>query len=264
MSSSHTFADKSAFSIWKASVYSGIVQSLIGHPLDTWKTQRQLAMNVSSSPHSQNFFGIAKNAYRGYGAAAPPFIALNSVSFFMQSALLQQWNRIQGSQTSQTNGFHIVPSIANGFITGCFMAPFDYLKIIRQSHDRHRVRSFRLSCVFQAGGNLCVLRETVCVPLYFYLFHLLHETHGWYPSLTGAFAGLSTWTLSFPLDMYKSQKTLYPTLTPWGFLRFTYVRRGRQEFLRPFYRGFLPCAVRAVIVNGAAFSIFTKIMENTS
>ena len=263
MSSSHTFADKSTFSIWKASVYSGIVQSLIGHPFDTWKTQRQLAMTVSSSTQTHNIIQIAKNAYRGYGAAAPPFVALNSISFFMQSALLQQWNRFQGSQTPQTNGFHIVPSIANGLITGCFMAPFDYLKIIRQSQNRHSIHPIRLSRVFQAGGNLCVLRETVCVPLYFYLFHQLHEIHEWYPSLTGAIAGLSTWTLSFSLDMYKSQKTLYPTLTPWGFIRFTYVRGGKQ-LLRPFYRGFLPCAIRAVIVNGAAFSIFTKIMENTS
>ena len=70
-----------------------------------------------------------------------------------------------------------------------------------------------------------------------------------HPLLGGAFAGLSNWTLSYPIDVVKSRQ-MAQNISIKKAIKFGNL-----------WKGFHICAIRAVIVNATNFYVYESLMK---
>ena len=77
----------------------------------------------------------------------------------------------------------------------------------------------------------------------------------WAMLVSGALAGVLSWVLALPVDVVKSQIQAAPVGAPAGSTRIGHVTRRlyREGGLPIFFRGLVPCLVRAAPVNAVTF-----------
>lgn len=196
----------------------GLVQSILGHPLDTVKTLLQ---------NGQSFRGLRLFSY--YRGVAYPTTA----SLVFNGTVFPIYNRLQ---LKNKNAY------VSGAMAGVLIAPIDYAfdigKIRRQTLTRGSLH-FR-------GMTLSCTRTVIAMGLYFGVYTDLTHLYG--PLIAGAAAGLANWTVTYPMDLISTRQIA-------GNLRIRDAIEGNL------FKGYIPCALRAVVVNGATFYVYEKLKE---
>ena len=132
----------------------------------------------------------------------------------------------------------------SGAIAGCLVAPqmwfVDTFTIRRQTNQNVSLRMFRGA----KGFGMTAARESLALSAYFSTYYMFRDDCGSF--VAGGLAGLSNWTLSFPLDTLRTRQIAQ---------RCTVREAWRQKHL---WHGFTIAAARAVIVNAASFTVYEK------
>jgi len=200
----------------------GIAQTIVGHPLDTLKIYSQ-----------NNNLASFKPRYLMNGLRYPIIsnVISNTLIFGNYDTLLKIYD----------NDI-IKASLVTGFFNSFIINHLDYVKTHKQINNY--VNPFKLSNI---GLKYTILRETISTPIYFYSYHYLrHKNYS--PFISGGFAGISSWLLTYKIDTFKTRQQLYPKFS------FTDIYK-----MGGFYKGLSVCLVRAFIVNGIGFMIYDKL-----
>ena len=131
----------------------------------------------------------------------------------------------------------------SGAIAGAVIAPIDY------AFDVGKIRRQTLTIVpmHLKGVTLSCARTVIAMSVYFGVYFDLTQTLG--PLVAGAAAGLANWTLTYPLDIVSTRQIA-------GNLPI------REAIHGGLWRGYLPCAIRAIIVNSATFYVYEKLKKD--
>ena len=196
----------------------GLVQSGIGHPLDTVKTLLQ---------NGQSFRGLRLGAYyRGVAYPTVASLVFNATTFPMFIKL-----RVNNN------------AYFSGAIAGTLIAPIDF------AFDVGKIRRQTLTTtpLHMRGLTLSCVRTVIAMSLYFGTYSDLTTHYG--PLIAGATAGVVNWTVTYPLDIVSTRQIA-------GNLRI------RDALSGNLFRGYLPCVLRAIVVNSATFYIYEKLKDN--
>ena len=207
-------------------IYGGVVgltQTLVGFPFDTLKTRRQ------AFPDAKLDF---KTLYRGVGYPMVSTCLLTSNNFGFAAFLHRQgYSWWQG-------GF------AAGFLSAFLITPLEMRKVNRQvGLPAKNVKAIPL----HRGLGVTVAREAPAHAVYFGVYHWAKK-EGFHPLCGGAFAGLGSWTATYPLDAIKSRMLADPSMT-----------LSQAIAISKFWRGFSLAATRAVLVNSLAFWMYETL-----
>ena len=133
----------------------------------------------------------------------------------------------------QTSKQNISPYLA-GAAAGMAVAPVDFAfdigKIRRQTLARGPLH--------MRGFTISSLRNVMATSVYFGIYFDTKESMG--PLLAGSLAGLANWTLTYPLDVCATRQIAQGL-------------RIRDGFRGNLWKGYVPCAMRAILVNSATF-----------
>jgi hypothetical protein len=123
---------------------------------------------------------------------------------------------------------------AAGAVAGLAVGPVDFAFTIG------KVRRQTLSTIpLHARGLFAsYARNITAASLYFGVYS--HTTEHTGPLVAGAMAGLANWTFTYPLDVVSTRQIAQGL-------------RLRDAWYGNVWRGYLPCALRAVLVNSATF-----------
>lgn len=204
---------------------SGIVQSVIGHPIDTIKVLQQ---------NRQSFYKNPLHYYRGISYPTGFNLMATGVTFDLNARI----KKLTGSHYS------------SGFITGGVIAPvifmFDVGKIHHQTNPAKFLSWRRFLNLNGLGATL--IRESVSNGFYMGIYFDMEERNG--ALVSGGVAGLACWTFTYPIDVIKTRQMAKAKMN----LSFydAYKMGG-------LWKGFTACAVRAVLVNAAGFWTYNKV-----
>lgn len=131
----------------------------------------------------------------------------------------------------------------SGAIAGGAIAPIDY------AFDVGKIRRQTLTTVpmHLKGATLSCARTVIAMSVYFGVYFDLTQTLG--PLVAGAAAGLANWTITYPLDIVSTRQIAGNLLI-------------REALHGGLWRGYLPCAMRAILVNGATFYVYEKLKKD--
>jgi hypothetical protein len=149
---------------------AGIVQSIIGHPIDTYKTWTQMRHIEKIS---------LKSLYRGFTYPAYTNGIINGIVFHAYEYIKKDYGMILGG-------------IYAGVITGLLSSYFEYEKVRAQLKLQH---NFRKIIIFTT-----VLREIPACTFYYPVYDNL-KLKGMSPFLSGGIAGVTCWLSSYWLDV---------------------------------------------------------------
>jgi hypothetical protein len=206
---------------------SGIFQTIIGHPFDTKKVLMQ-----NNKVLSFNY----RNMMAGIKYPIMTSSLICSVNF--------------GSYNTLYEAGYSIP--VAGFLSGVVVTPIVYVtdigKVKCQVGRRLNWRDIIKNR--QRGLTSTFLRESLSFAMYFWSFDYAKNTCGIHPFFAGAIAGLSNWTLTYPIDVIRSRQ-LADNISLWEALK-----KGEL------WRGYGICAIRAVLVNSVGFYVYDFMKEN--
>ena len=204
---------------------SGLIQSLVGHPIDTIKVLQQ-----TRRPFYKNPFLY----YRGISYPTTFNLLCTGVTFDIHSRM----RKITGSHYS------------GGFITGLFVAPIIYYFDVGKIHYQLNPKSkISLSNFFKINGMMATLaRESISTAFYMGVYFNNEERYG--PLISGGMAGLTSWSVTYPLDVIKTRQMNNEKIS------FTSAFK-----MGNLWSGFTACAIRAVLANACGFWSYKKTIE---
>jgi solute carrier family 25 carnitine/acylcarnitine transporter 20/29 len=212
-----------------AGFISGIVQTIIGHPLDTLKTWSQNAVQLKKP--SLNIV----NLYKGISYPMIQNPLLVSTSFFSNHYLKEKTDNVYFS------------SSVTGIISGIISTPIDKYKIMNQQKLEYRlsipnfVKSYK-------NINIMMFREIPANFIYYSSFEAMKNNN--VPIfLGGGIAGVLSWTLTYPIDTIKSR------------MQSNSCKTIKEAFLqKKLLNGLSPCIQRAFIVNSFGMYVYEKML----
>ena len=166
--------------------------------------------------------------YRGVAYPTAASLAFNVTTFPVFSYM----------QAKTNNNAYI-----SGAIAGVAIAPIDY------AFDVGKIRRQTLTKVplHFRGVTLTCIRTVMAMSVYFGVYVDLTQTTG--PLIAGAAAGLANWTITYPLDIVSTRQIAGNLLI-------------REAIHGGLWRGYLPCAMRAILVNSATFYVYEKLKKD--
>ena len=157
---------------------AGVVQTVVGHPIDTIKTRIQNNMSWKSLSF--------KGYYRGYQAPFIVSLGFNSVVFPTHKYLYNK------------TGSHIVAGASAGILVTPMVWVADVIKTSKQTGSKPSFRSLNgLGAIFS--------RETIAMSIYFSSFHYFKD-QGHNSFIAGGASGVLNWGLTYPLDVIKTRQ----------------------------------------------------------
>lgn len=200
---------------------SGLAQVAIGYPLDTYKTMMQ-----NNSFKLKYILKI--NPYAGMKYPLCGSILNCSITFGTNSYLYEQYN---------------FDSLLNGLVSGALITPvvfyFDYFKVQKQLNIKNNFHVWK-----RQGKTMCFLRESIAYSAYFKTYETLYDKYNLNSFLSGGIAGLVNWTVTYPIDTIKTRQTAH------NINIYDAYKMGKL------WKGYFPCALRAIIVNSYGFYIY--------
>jgi hypothetical protein len=200
---------------------SGTVQTLVGHPLDTlkvWK-QRNIKPNIS-----QLFRGIRYPLLTGTFVTTGQFASYNWFNKYSES--------------------DVMCGAFSGIFSGLVLSPIDKYKISDQTMGHYTSRY---------GLASCLLREIPANAIYFGTYSYSRENNIDVLS-SGAIAGASSWLITYPFDIIKTQVQSGELDTKTAILQMI-----QRKTLVTSGLGF--CLIRAVIVNSIGFYVYETFRD---
>jgi hypothetical protein len=159
--------------------FSGIVQTIVGYPLDTIKVSQQNKTFVSNRYYNKGFmYALFSNTI------------LNSILF--------KWfkdfdNKLDNAYTA-------------GFISGSLSFPIVF--VVDSFKVRHQTLSFPHSIFYAKGKSITFMCESSAMALYFGNYKSLIDCHV-SPFMAGGISGTITWLIGYPLDVIKTRQLTY-------------------------------------------------------
>ena len=252
------------FTDFIAGAVGGGLGVMAGQPLDVLKTRA-----MASSATSVSLMSIIRNeGVRAlFKGAVPPVVGqglYTSLAFSCQNATLTLF-RTCGAET-KTQAHVFWAGCISGLVGTVVVTPCEVLKIhlqmnksiVRQTVREVVIARYKLDgfFAFTKGWSATAIRDSPATGVYFLGYDILKEITGKYFSSTtsevisGGFAGVLSWTISIPADVIKTR--LQYGAVKGGFLSCA-KEIQKQEGCRGFFRGALPCLLRAFPVNAITF-----------
>jgi solute carrier family 25 carnitine/acylcarnitine transporter 20/29 len=198
-----------------AGFLSGTIQTVVGHPLDTLKVWKQ--RNIQPNP-TKLFRGICYPLLTGTFITGGQFASYNWLNKYTDSAF--------------------ACGAFSGIFSGLCIAPVDKYKIAAQTKGR----------LSKYGLFSCMLREIPSSSIYFGSYSYLRENNI-HIMPAGALSGASSWLLTYPMDIIKTQVQTGESTTKDAVLSMI---QGKTQITNGL--GF--CLVRALIVNAIGFYVY--------
>ena len=202
----------------------GSVQTIIGHPLDTLKTNFQSNKKLSLKNDA------IKKLYRGVSYPLTSSIITNGFLFYWQDIIDKKYD----------NKFY--SGFISGFLTGPLINCFEVYKVKEQLKYKGKIN-------FLSGLSATIPREAVGASIYFGTYYKLKEKY--HPFISGSLAGLFSWFFTYPLDVIKT-RLQSGEYNNWR----TAIYKGN------FSSGLGVCLLRSFIVNGFSFSVYDYFKED--
>ena len=208
---------------------SGIFQTAIGYPFDTYKVLLQNnQLILKDIPKINPFIGMRYPLQSS--------VINCSLTFGINNAL-----------KSNTN----LDTSITGFISGVLITPvifyYDYYKINTQL--RFSLNPTFKVIISRQGFLATLLRESIAFSIYFKSYEYLHNDCKINSYISGGISGLLNWTATYPIDIVKTRQLINNT-------------RMIESFMEGnLWKGYTPCAIRAIIVNSTGFYIYEKCNE---
>lgn len=202
---------------------NGIIQSIIGHPLDTVKVLQQT---------KRPFYRNPLLYYKGITYPTAFNLLCTGAVFDMNDRFRCSWHC----------------NYISGLLTGALVAPVIFMFDIGKIHHQTKTNT-PLSLVHfknMNGITATVIRESFSTAVYMGLYFDMEERYG--PLISGGSAGLASWTLTYPFDVIKTRQM--------NNKKITFKKAFEMGHL---WKGFSACAVRAVLVNAAGFWSYNKV-----
>ena len=206
---------------------SGVFQTIIGHPFDTNKVLLQNGKRLRFN-HKALMAGIK------YPIATSSLIC--SINFGTYNSLHERDISIPIS----------------GFLSGVIVTPLVFVTDVGKVKKQigYPIDWVKVAMMKQPGIWSTLWREAFAFSIYFWSFDYSKNVLGIHPFFAGAIAGLSNWTLTYPMDVIRSRQLAEDK---------TMVDSFKDGKL---WRGFGICAVRAVLVNSVGFYVYDYMKEN--
>jgi len=215
---------------------SGIIQVIIGYPLDTVKILNQNNKKVTF-----------KNSFNYKGIKYPLQLAVitNGLVFGLSNKLKN--NRLYDEEyniTKYTNLF------SNGYISGIISSPFIYLYDIKktnaQTDNNNKIKDY----IFKSKCNgyfMTMMRESIGFGTYFLMYDIMKNKYENNTFMSGGIAGMANWTITYPIDVIKNRQLS------------NNISMNSAIKMGNLFTGYKYCLLRAFIVNSAIFSVYEKI-----
>jgi hypothetical protein len=208
----------------------GLTQNIIGHPFDTLKVLVQSGKKLTKA----NFH--PKNLYAGMSYPAIQMILTNSIIF-------DSYKKIQSN--------YGMSNFNAAFLSGLISSPITYLfecgKIRRQTEKFvmpvviiNKLNNTKVNNYIRNGFLMTMARESVGMAFYFSTFYYMKDTLHKSSFLSGAMAGVMSWTTTYQLDVLKSRQ-MSLNISLWEAFR-----------MGNLWKGYGFCITRAIIVNGVS------------
>lgn len=217
----------------------GCVQTIIGYPLDTLKTNLQ-----SKTIENNKILRKDKISIRNI------LSLFNGVKYPLASNIICQnifFSSYHYLDHKLENPF-ISGTIA-GSIIGLISNPLEYYKVCAQNnkYSRQNIKK-SLTC----GLKQSLLRESISSGTYFYTYFKMTELN-YHPFVSGGISGVNSWLITYPIDTYKTR-----------------IQSGQKinenivSFLKnkKNWSGLGYCLSRAFLVNSVSFYLYDKILND--
>ena len=212
---------------------TGLVQTVIGHPFDTMKVWKQSGQSIIVCP---------KALYRGFAYRLVTGSCLASIQF--STAAFARSHMIGTTAITHDPCIEFIAGSFSGIFVGLAISPVDRYKIMAQTRGMKP----------QFGVMSCLLREIPASGVYFGMYAQARSSE--IPILgAGAVAGVSSWIMTYPLDMIKTQIQSGGTRNI--YTGFQQIQAGKL----PAFRGLSFSLVRATMVNSIGFWIYDKFSQ---
>ena len=197
----------------------GLVQIIIGHPLDTIKVLIQ---------NKQKWKNLPLKKY--YSGCKYPFIS----SFIFNATVFPVYER-----TLDYTNSHYLSGVLGGIMISPVMQVFDLAKVKNQTNNEFNFKIL----LKNKGIYMSYVRETVALAIYFGSYNYF-KSKDYSPFIAGGYAGICNWAFTYPIDVIRSRQLAQ---------NITILEAYKYGNL---WKGFAPCMLRAFIVNSSSFYIY--------
>jgi solute carrier family 25 carnitine/acylcarnitine transporter 20/29 len=206
---------------------SGMSQSIIGHPFDTYKTWKQ----VNYLNYSKTNIELIKNLYRGFSYPAFTNSIISGCAFKVYQEV-KPYNIILGG-------------ICAGIITGSMSSYFEYKKITLQL-NMNNTNNFKFRYIYPL-----LLREIPACTFYYPVYDTL-ITYKIHPLLAGGISGVTCWVSSYWADVINTHVVNND---------YTIRQVVKKLHFFDYFKGLSICIPRAFIVNAIGYYTYEKSKE---
>eukprot|EP00659_Diplonema_papillatum_P012019 gene12019-18564_t len=247
-----------------AGAAGGAAGIVVGQPFDVVKVQQQGASSLGAG-------SIVKDLVRTEGVRSlwkgltPPLLgaAVYQATTFASYAYAVEWfERVAPDVNEKTR---VCWASAVSGLASCFVTtPIDAYKIALQNHkglvSRKNMWLLLRDVNPTVGLASTIMRDVPATIPYFYAFEVMKNDWGCSTFHSGGVAGIASWALVIPMDTIKTRvQSSSRCVKPLGVAaaaREIFQTRG----VRGFFRGTVPCVLRAYPVNGVTFTIYHAIL----
>lgn len=217
----------------------GISQTILGYPFDTLKT------NIQNRHTIKPFLVRPLSLYTGVRYPMINSMIGTTFMFGNYNSLLEYTNN------------KLISASITGFLGAFIITPLDYFKIHRQSqltHTNPHTNPYPYKSIIKSAYNglwLTIIRESISIPAYFLTFDIMYYEWKMPAFFAGACAGVNSWFITYPIDTLKTRRQLFNN-------------KSLKELLvmGRLYNGLGITLIRAVIVNGINFELYTLLKNN--
>lgn len=217
-----------------SSSVSGALHIMIGYPFDTIKTLYQ--QNIYTKTYRIYTETSMKRLFQGMTYPLVQNTAINSICFGLNNFFI-----------NHSENKH-VGNVLTAAVSTVIITPFDKFKIMKQCNIPYELSVSNVMRSFRNFHVVC-LSEIPSTYLYFSVYQYLKQEK-YSAFVSGGFAGMSSWILTYPMDTVKTRmqnescKTIVDAYKGGGL-----------------YKGLGICLLRSYIVNGVNFYSYEKIVD---
>ncbi|KAF9135263.1 hypothetical protein BGW39_003943 [Mortierella sp. 14UC] len=270
-----------------AGVTSGVTKLAVGHPFDTIKVRMQVSgSDRFRGPLHCLMETLKKEGPRAlYKGATPPLVGWAVMDSVMLGSLSNYRLLLQGGDPNVklTPFWSGIAGIGAGITVSFIAAPVEHIKARLQVQYDSKTKLYNgpIDCARQLVRNNGVtglwkgLVATLWFRSWFFMWWSSYEIYAkqmrqrtnmseaainfW----AGGLGANTFWVFAFPCDVVKNKIMTQPDIKnpPFPTIVSCFKHVYRTDGLKGFYRGFLPCLLRAFPTNACALTSFELTMR---